>query len=158
MTHTPEERLTALTLALPKISKPAGNLLGYKIDRGLVYVSGQLPLEDGVAKYFGRVGDTVSQETAYEAAKLAALNVISQLSMATNQDLSLIDELIKVCGFVSCTADFTNISAVINGASDLFVEVFGERGTHSRFAIGVAALPRGVPVEIEVIARLRDVQ
>ncbi|TGU45698.1 RidA family protein [bacterium M00.F.Ca.ET.152.01.1.1] len=156
MPKTPEQRIDALNLALPKISKPAGNLLGFKTDRGLVYVSGQLPLEDGVVKYSGRVGDTVSQETAYESAKLAALNVISQLSLATGGDLSRVEELVKVSGFVSCTQEFTNIPAVVNGASDLFVAVFGECGSHSRFAIGVAALPRGVPVEIEVIARLRD--
>lgn len=155
MPQTPEERLSALNLALPKTSKPAGNLLGFKIDRGLVYVSGQLPLEDGVVKYLGRVGDTVSQETAYEAAKLAALNVISQLSIAAGGDLARI-ELIKVSGFLCCAGEFTNIAAVVNGASDLFVEIFGERGAHSRFAIGVASLPRGVPVEIEVIARLLD--
>jgi enamine deaminase RidA (YjgF/YER057c/UK114 family) len=156
MLQTPEQRIDALSLTLPKISKPAGNLLGYKTDRGLVYVSGQLPLEDGVVKYAGRVGDSVSQETAYEAAKLAALNVVSQLSLATNGDLSKVEDIVKVSGFVCCTHDFTNIPAVVNGASDLFVAVFGDRGAHSRFAIGVAALPRGVPVEIEVIARLQD--
>ncbi|MBB5538856.1 RidA family protein [Rhizobium giardinii] len=156
MLQTPEQRISSLNLALPKISKPAGNLLGFKVDRGLVYVSGQLPLEDGVVKYTGRAGDAVSQEMAYEAAKLAALNVISQLSLATDGNLSRIQELVKVSGFVACTPEFTNIPAVVNGASDLFVEVFGESGAHARFAVGVAALPRGVPVEVEVIARLRD--
>ncbi|MDX1195066.1 RidA family protein [Sinorhizobium medicae] len=156
MLQTPEQRLSSLKLALPKISKPAGNLLGFKVDRGLVYVSGQLPLEDGVVKYAGRVGDAVSQEAAYEAAKLAALNVIGQLSLATDGNLSRVQELVKVSGFVACTPEFTAIPAVVNGASDLFVEVFGECGAHARFAIGVAALPRGVPVEVEVIARLRD--
>ncbi|MHC2303270.1 RidA family protein [Rhizobium mongolense] len=156
MISTPEQRLEALNLVLPKVPKPAGNLLGFKIDRGQVYVSGQLPLKDGVVKYLGRVGDTVSQDEAYIAAKLAGLNVISQLSLATDGNLARVEAIIKVSGFVSCTPDFTNIPSVVNGASDLFVEVFGEAGTHSRFAVGVAALPRGVSVEIEVIARLRD--
>ncbi|WP_325052515.1 RidA family protein [Sinorhizobium meliloti] len=102
------------------------------------------------------VGDTISKEDAYEAAKLAALNVVSQLSLATQGDLSEIAQIVKVSGFVNCASDFTDIPAVINGASDLFVAVFGERGSHARFAIGVASLPRGVPVEIELIARLRD--
>ena len=106
--------------------------------------------------YLGKVGDTISKEDAYEAAKLAALNVISQLSLATEGDLSKIADIVKVSGFVNCTSDFTDIPAVINGASDLFVDVFGEKGSHARFAIGVAALPRGVSVEIELIARLRD--
>ncbi|MER8377176.1 RidA family protein [Mesorhizobium sp. M1406] len=156
MLQTPEQRISSLNLALPKISKRAGNLLGFKVDRGLAYISGQLPLEDGVVKYTGRVGDAVSQKTAYEAAKLAALNVISQLSVATEGKLSRVLELVKVSGFVACTPEFTNIPAVVNGASDLFVEVFGERGAHARFAIGVAALPRDVPVEVEVIARLQE--
>ncbi|WP_234837467.1 RidA family protein [Sinorhizobium meliloti] len=98
----------------------------------------------------------MSKEDAYEAAKLAALNVVSQLSLATQGDLSEIAQIVKVSGFVNCASDFTDIPAVINGASDLFVAVFGERGSHARFAIGVASLPRGVPVEIELIARLRD--
>ncbi|MGZ2386064.1 RidA family protein [Rhizobium brockwellii] len=156
MNSTPEERLEALGLVLPKITKPAGNLLGFKIDRGRVYVSGQLPLEDGALKYVGKVGETVAETEAYDAAKLAALNVISQLSLATGGSLASIEAIIKVSGFVNCTSDFINIPSVVNGASDLFVEIFGERGTHSRFAIGVVSLPRGVPVEIEVIASLRD--
>lgn len=156
MTPTPEERLKALNLVLPKVTKPAGNLLGFKIDRGQVFVSGQLPLQDGAVKYVGRVGDTISEDEAYAAAKLAGLNVISQLLLATDGNLSRIEQIIKVSGFVNCTSDFINIPSVVNGASDLFVAVFGEIGTHSRFAIGVAALPRGVPVEIEVLARLRD--
>lgn len=156
MNSTPEERLEALSLVLPKITKPAGNLLGFKIDRGQVYVSGQLPLEDGAVKYVGKVGETVTESEAYDAAKLAALNVISQLSLATGGSLARIEAIIKVSGFVNCTSDFINIPSVVNGASDLFVEIFGESGTHSRFAIGVASLPRGVPVEIEVIASLRD--
>ncbi|MFQ6163889.1 RidA family protein [Sinorhizobium meliloti] len=156
MTQTPEQCLEALDLSLPRISKPAGNLLGFKIDCRQIFVSGQLPLEDGTAKYLGKVGDTISKEDAYEAAKLAALNVVSQLSLATQGDLSKIAQIVKVSGFVNCASDFTDIPAVINGASDLFVAVFGERGSHARFAIGVASLPRGVPVEIELIARLRD--
>jgi len=156
MTRTPEQRLEALALSLPHIVKPAGNLLGFKVSRGQIYVSGQLPLEDGAVKYVGKVGEAVSKDEAYEAAKLAALNVVSQLSLATNGDLSRIEDIVKVSGFVNCLPNFTEIAAVINGASDLFVSVFGDLGTHARFAIGVASLPRGVPVEIELVARLRD--
>ncbi len=156
MTQTPEQRLEALDHSLPRISKPAGNLLGFKIDRGQIFVSGQLPLEDGTVRYVGKVGDAVTKEEAYEAAKLAALNAVSQLSLAAEGDLSRIAEIVKLSGFVNCAADFTDIAAVVNGASDLFVAVFGDKGSHARFAIGVASLPRGVPVEIEVIARLRD--
>jgi len=156
MTQTPEQRLEALNHSLPRISKPAGNLLGFKIDRGQIFVSGQLPLEDGTVRYVGKVGDAVTKEEAYDAAKLAALNAVSQLSLAAEGDLSRIAEIVKLSGFVNCAADFTDIPAVVNGASDLFVAVFGDEGSHARFAIGVASLPRGVPVEVEVIARLRD--
>ncbi|MES5100977.1 RidA family protein [Agrobacterium sp. BA1120] len=154
MFDTPENRLLALGLKLPAILKPAGNLLGFKIDNGQVFVSGQLPLEDGRPRYLGKVGATISTEDAVEAAALAALNVVAQLSLATGGDLSKVTDIIKVSGFVNCTPDFIDVSAVINGASDLLVSVFGDRGRHARFAIGVTSLPRGVSVEIEAIARL----
>ncbi|RWE76940.1 MAG: RidA family protein [Mesorhizobium sp.] len=155
MTQPPEHRLHSLGLKLPLIVMPAGNLLGFKIDRGQVFVSGQLPLEDGVRKYSGKVGESISRDTAYEAAKLAALKAISQLSEASGGDLSKIAEITKLLDFVSCAVDFTDIAFFINGASDL-VEVFGDLGRHGRLAIGVASHPRGIPVEVELIARLRD--
>ncbi|MQW87897.1 RidA family protein [Sinorhizobium saheli] len=154
--QTPEERLKALGLRLPRVFKPAGNLLGYKVDHRQVYVSGQLPLDDGEIKYLGKVGQVVSREDAYEAAKLAALNVLGQLSIATGGDLSRVAEIVKVSGFVNCVPDFIDIPFVVNGASDLLVAVFGDAGTHARSAIGAVSLPRGVPVEIDIIARLRD--
>ncbi len=153
MIDAPEQRLATLGLSLPLIVKPAGNLLGYKIDQGQVFVSGQLPLKDGQPLFLGKVGDTVRREEGYEAAKLAALNVIAQLRLAADGQLSKL-EIIKVSGFVNCVADFKDIAFIVNGASDLFTAVFGERGCHARFAIGVASLPRGVPVEIDVIARM----
>lgn len=156
MSETPETRLAALGLTLPTISKPAGNLLGYKVDQGQVFVSGQLPLEDGVPRYIGKVGDAFTKDDAYQAARLAALNVVAQLFLVTNENLSAISAIVKVSGFVNCTSDFTDIPFVINGASDLLVELFGARGSHARFALGVASLPRGVPVEIDVIARIRN--
>jgi enamine deaminase RidA (YjgF/YER057c/UK114 family) len=147
------QRLAALGLSLPSVGKSPGNLLGYKLDRGQIFVSGQLPLQDGQPRYLGKVGDTIDREEGYEAAKLAALNVIAQLQLATKGRPGDV-EIIKVSGFVNCVADFIDIPFVINGASDLFTAVFGDRGSHARFAIGVISLPRGVPVEIDVIARL----
>ncbi|MCA1408630.1 RidA family protein [Ensifer sp. IC3342] len=154
MSQTPEKRLEVLGLRLPRVSRPAGNLLGYKVDHGLVYISGQLPLDDGEVKCLGEVGQALSREDAYEAAKLAALNVLGQLSIATGGDLSKVAEIVKVSGFVNCVPDFIDIPFVVNGASDLLVSVFGDAGSHARFAIGTASLPRGVPVEVDVIARL----
>lgn len=158
MSETPEHRLEAMALRLPTIAKPAGNLLGFKIDHGQVFVSGQLPLEDGRPKYLGKVGAAISTEEATSAAALAALNVVAQLSLATDGDLSKVEEIVKVSGFVNCTPDYIEISQVINGASDLLVSIFGESGQHARFAVGVMSLPRGVPVEIEVVARLAGVE
>ncbi|MER9425500.1 RidA family protein [Mesorhizobium sp. M0317] len=106
MTQTPEQRLEALDLLLPCIVIPAGNLLGFKIDSDQIFVSSQLPLEDGPVKYVGKVGEAVSNESAYEAAKLAALNVISQLSLATEGDLSKVADIVKLPGFVNCVPDF----------------------------------------------------
>lgn len=156
MSETPEYRLEAMGLRLPPISKPAGNLLGFKIDRGLIFVSGQLPLENGRPRYLGKVGASISIEEGNKAAALAALNVVAQLSLATGGHLSRVREIVKLSGFVNCTPDFVDIASIVDGASDMFVSVFGEQGRHARFAIGVLSLPRGVPVEIEAIARLSD--
>lgn len=153
--QNPEDIIDSLGLRLPRNSKPSGNLLGFKVNDGQVYVSGQLPLEDGDLRYAGKVGQSISREQAYDAARLAALNVLSQLSLASGRQLSNVAEIIKVSGFVNCASDFTDISFVINGASDLLMSVFGARGSHARIAIGVASLPRGAAVEVEVIARLK---
>ncbi|MFS8047629.1 RidA family protein [Rhizobium sp. BR 314] len=156
MVETPEHRLQAMGLRLPSILKPAGNLLGFKIDQGLVFVSGQLPLENGQSRHVGKVGASVATEEGNKAAALAALNVVAQLKLATGGHLSRVREIVKLSGFVNCAPDFVDIGAVVDGASDLLVSVFGEQGRHARFAIGVQSLPRGVPVEVEVIARLSN--
>lgn len=149
-----ERRLTFLEMRLPILSAPSGKLLGFKITQDLVFVSGQLPLDDGTLRYVGKVGLTIGEKQAVEAAKLAALNAIAQLSQATGGQLSSIDEIIKLTGFVNCLPDFTAISPIIDHASDVFNKVFGTRGRHARTAIGVMSLPRGAPVEIEVVARM----
>ncbi|RWX81443.1 RidA family protein [Neorhizobium lilium] len=156
MAETPEQRLELLGHPLPGTVELASNLLSFKTDPGQVFVSGQLPLESGQRRYVGKVGQSISREEGYAAARLASLNVVAQLSYATNNQLSKIIEVVKVSGFVNCTADFADIPFIVNGASDLFVAVFGDRGRHARFAIGVASLPRGVPFEIDVIAGILD--
>lgn len=156
MSETPEYRLEAMGLQLPLISKPAGNLLGFKIDQGLIFVSGQLPLENGRPCCLGKVGASISIEEGKKAAALAALNVVVQLSLATGGHLSRVREIVKLSGFVNCAPEFVDFASIVDGASDLFVSAFGEQGRHARLAIGVLSLPRGVPVEIEVIARLSN--
>jgi enamine deaminase RidA (YjgF/YER057c/UK114 family) len=151
---SPEKRLAALNLHLPTTSLPAGNLLGFKIVGDLVFVSGQLPLDDGALRYAGKVGINLNEKLAAEAARLSALNAVAQLSKATHGQLSAVEEIVRLSGYLNCSPDFTAISPIIDHASDVFEKVFGARGRHARTAIGVMSLPRGAPVEIEVLARV----
>lgn len=152
--RSPEDRLRGLNLSLPIIVAPAGNLLGFRIRQGVVYVSGQLPLADGQPRFVGKVGRDLSRDEAYQAARLAVLNAIAQLSLAAGGDLSRVAGILKLSGFVNADPEFTDLAFVINGASDLLVEVFGDRGRHARFAVGVGTLPRGVAVEVDLVAEL----
>jgi enamine deaminase RidA (YjgF/YER057c/UK114 family) len=124
------------------------------VEGGLAYVSGQPPARDGKIQYLGNVGEAVSVDDGYLAAQLCALNILGALERELGS-LDRIDRIVKVVGFVSCAAGFTEQSKVINGASDLFVQLFGERGRHARSAIGVAALPAGMAVEVEAVVGLR---
>ena len=115
----------------------------------MVYVSGQLPLVDGKLSVTGHVGKNVSTEEAAGQARLCAINLLAQLKAACGGDLSRVKQVVKLGGFVACTDDFTDQPEVINGASDLMVEVFGDAGRHARFAVGSNTLPRGTCVEVE---------
>lgn len=115
----------------------------------LVYVSGQVPRENGEVKYIGQLGGTVSVEDGVAAARLCALNIVEQLRKAVGGDLSKVQACLRVRGFVNASPDFKQHAAVINGASDLLVEVLGEAGRHARTAIGVSSLPHGCAVEVD---------
>ena len=151
---TPEERLAELGYELHAFSAPPGPLLPVLVHGDCAYVSGQPPARDGKIQYTGNVGEAVSVEDGYAAAQLCALNVLGALQRELN-GLSRVERIVKVVGFVSCAAGFVRQSQVINGASELFVEVFGEQGRHARSAIGVASLPGGMAVEVEAIVALR---
>jgi len=146
---TVEARLSELGLTLPEAAAPAANYVPYVQTGSLVVVSGQITLENGELKYVGRVGQDFTTEQAYDAAKLCGLNLIAQVKAACGGDLERIKRVVRLGGFVNCTADFTDQPKVINGASDLMAEVFGERGKHARAAVGVNTLPLGVAVEVE---------
>ncbi|OEJ68094.1 RidA family protein [Magnetovibrio blakemorei] len=146
---TIDARLTELGLTLPQAAAPAANYVPFVRTGNLVVISGQITLENGVLKYVGRVGEDFTTEQAYEAAKLCGLNLIAQLKAACDGDLDRVTRVVRLGGFVNCTADFTEQPKVINGASDLMAEVFGEKGKHARAAVGVNTLPLGVAVEIE---------
>ena len=149
MSTSADDNLNRLGVALPDAPAPAANYVPYVVAGNMVYVSGQLPLVDGKLSVTGHVGKNVSTEEAAGQARLCAINLLAQLKAACGGDLSRVKQVVKLGGFVACTDDFTDQPEVINGASDLMVEVFGDAGRHSRFAVGSNTLPRGTCVEVE---------
>ena len=149
-----EERLKNLNIILPPAPAPAANYVPYVITNKLIFISGQIPLIDG-EMIQGKVGEDTEVEIAVKAARACGLAIIAQLKEATNSRLDSISRIVKLGGFVNCVDTFTQQPEIINGASDLMVEVFGEKGKHSRFAVGTNSLPRGVVVEIEAIAEIQ---
>ena len=122
-----------------------------KIVGNLVFISGQLPFQNGLIPVSGIVDDNVTIEDGIKMAELCALSLLSQLKEACNGDLDRVKKVVKLGGFVASSQDFSKQPEIINGASDLMVKVFGDKGKHSRFAVGVASLPRNAPVEVEGI-------
>jgi len=153
---TIDEKLSQLGIDLPDAPAPAANYVPYVVSGNMVYISGQLPLVGGALQITGHVGDGVSTEQAAEQARLCAINLLAQLKAACNGDLGRVSRVVKLGGFVACTADFTDQPEVINGASDLMVEVFGDKGRHARFAVGTNTLPRGTVVEVEGLFELNS--
>lgn len=151
MTGRIETRLKERGIVLPAAPAPAGNYVPYVISGKLVFVAGQLPIEDGKVLYPGRLGAEVSLEDGKKAARLSGLNLIAQLKAACGGDLDRVTRCVRLGGFVACTAEFTDQPAVVNGASDLMAEVFGEAGRHARAAVGAPALPRGAAVEVDAV-------
>ena len=141
-------RLAELGIELPAPSAPAANYVPYVISGNQVFVSGQVTVWNGELRFIGTVGADLSLEQGIEAARLCGLNLIAQARDAAGGDLDKIKRVVKLGGFVNATPDFTDHPKVINGASDLMVEVFGEAGKHARFAVGAGSLPLGVAVEI----------
>ena len=146
-----DAHLSELGIALPATSAPMANYVPTVQSGRLVFVSGQLPLENGQAKYIGRLGSAITIEDGQKAARLCALNIMAQLKTACGGNLDRVKRCVRVGGFVNSTPEFTDQPQVVNGASDAIVAVFGEAGKHARAAVGVAALPRGVCVEVEAV-------
>lgn len=152
---TVEQRLADLGVNLPSPAAPAANYVPFAVSGNQLYISGQLPfLADGSLYPAGKLGEGVSVEDGKAVAKLCAIGILAQAKVAVNGDWSKIARIVKLGAFVNCTLDFVDQPAVVNGASDFMVEVLGERGRHSRSAVGVASLPFGVPVEIDAIIEL----
>ncbi len=146
-----ETRLQQLGLDLGTPAAPAANYVPYVISGNQVFISGQIPMSDDGLQFQGKVGSDLTLNQGQEAAKLCALNILAQLKNACDGDLDRVTRCVKLGGFVNAGADFDQHPAVINGASDLMVEVFDEIGRHARFAMGAASLPFNVAVEVDAI-------
>jgi enamine deaminase RidA (YjgF/YER057c/UK114 family) len=149
-----DDKLSQLGINLPTPVAPVANYVPFVRTGNLVSVSGQIPMQDGKLAFEGKVGEAVSVEDACAAARLCALNIIAQLKAACDGDLNRVKRIVKLGGFVNCTDGFGGQPQVINAASDLMVEVFGEAGRHSRSAVGTNALPLNVPVEIDALVEV----
>ncbi|HEY8478317.1 MAG TPA: RidA family protein [Spirillospora sp.] len=150
---TPEERMRELGIELPDVVKPVASYVPTVRTGSLVYTAGQVPMVKGRLQVTGKVGAEVSAEEATEQARICALNAIAALKAEVGE-LSRVVRIVKVVGFVASAPDFHGQPQVINGASDLLVEIFGDAGKHARSAVGVAALPANAPVEVELIAEV----
>ena len=151
---TPEEKLKALGLTLPPLRTPIANFVPFKLDGKTIYVSGQGPAKPDGSYYIGKVGRDFTWQEAYEHAKLVGLGLLAAAKAAAG-DLARVETL-KLLGMVNATPDFGDPPKVINGCSDLLVEVLGERGRHARSAVGMASLPNGMSVEIDAVLRIVD--
>jgi len=156
MANIIDQRLKELNIELDDASVPAGSYVPYVITNNLVFISGQLPFINGKLTIKGKVGDNVSLDDAVKMSEACAKALLSQLKAACNGNLDKVNKVVKLGGFVASAPNFTDQPKVINGASDLIVNVFGDKGKHSRFAVGVAALPLNVPVEIDGIFEIED--
>ena len=148
-----EGKLKSLNIILPSPPKPAGAYIPVVKSGNTVYVSGQIPIEDGKVAFKGKVPSVQSLEQAQKAAKICAINALAQLKSELGS-LDKISKILRVSGFVNSESDFTEQPKVINAASDLLFKIFGEKGQHSRIAVGVASLPLGATVEIDMIVEI----
>lgn len=149
MAGTVDARLKELGIELPSPPAPAGAYVQHHRHGNLVYVAGQVTFWNGELKYVGKVGADFSVEEGQEAAKICALNLIAQVKDSLGGDLDRVVQVVRLGGFVNCPADFTQHPQIINGASNLMGEVFGDKGKHVRVAMGAGSLPLNVAVEIE---------
>ena len=151
MAGTVDGRLKELGIEIPTPAAPAANYIPFVRSGSLVFVSGQIPMVAGKIEGVGKVGKDLTTEQAKAIARICAINLIAQAKAACDGDLDRVARVVKVGGFVNCVDGYTEQPEVINGASDLMVAAFGDKGRHSRFAVGTNSLPRGVAVEVEAV-------
>jgi enamine deaminase RidA (YjgF/YER057c/UK114 family) len=148
------DRLSELGLSILPTVPPVATYVPYVVTGDLVIVSGQLPMRDGKLAYAGKLGETVSLDDGKAAAEQCFLNILAQVNAACDGDLDRVARVVRLGGFVACTPAFTQHPAVINGASDLAVKIFGDAGRHARAAVGVPSLPLDAAVEIDAIVEI----
>ena len=147
-----EARLAALSIELPQVPRPIANFVPWRREGGTIYLAGQICEWNGKVIYKGKVGDSIDLATGQDAARICALNLIAALRDALEGDLDRVRACLRVGGFVNCVSDFPSVPHVINGASDLFHQLFGpEIGAHARTAVGIAQLPQGASVEVDAV-------
>ena len=150
-----QENLKKLNLNLPEAKAPVGNYVATKISGKMLFISGQISIDENGQLIKGKVGKDLDIETGYNAARRCALSIISQVKKACENDLTKVKSCIKLTGFVNSTDDFTDQPKVINGASDLIASLFGDIGMHTRAAVSTNSLPLGVSVEVDAIFELK---
>ncbi len=155
MSHSLSQRVQALGLILPVPSHPIANYVNYVVSQNQLFVSGQIPLLNGKPAYIGRLGESLGEDEGAQAAELAALGLLAQLSDALGDDLSRLVRIVRLGVFITSSSDFQRQGVVANGASNLLVNALGDKGRHARTAVGVSSLPGGVAVEIDAIFELQ---
>ncbi len=147
-------KLKELGIEIPPAPAPAANYVPFAVEGKLVFIAGQVPRgPDGKLQYVGKVGRDLTEKEGYEAARLCALNCLAQLKAAAGS-LDKVKRIVRLGGFVNCVPEFTAQPQVVNGASDLVVQIFGDKGRHARTAVGAGSLPANVATEVEMIAAL----
>ena len=150
-----ENKIKELNIKLPKAADPVGSYVATKIIGNLLFISGQISINENGELIKGKVGKDLDTEAGYNAAKRCALSIVAQLKKACNDDLSKVKSCVKLTGFVNSTDNFTDQPKVINGASDLIASIFGDAGMHTRAAVSTNSLPLGVSVEVDAIFELK---
>ena len=150
-----EEKIKELKINLPEAKAPVGNYVATKVSGKMLFVSGQISIDEAGQLIKGKIGKDLDTEAGYNAAKRCALSIIAQVKKACNNDLSKIKSCVKLTGFVNSTDEFIDQPKVLNGASDLIASVFGDAGMHTRAAVSTNSLPLGVSVEVDAIFELK---
>jgi enamine deaminase RidA (YjgF/YER057c/UK114 family) len=150
-----EERMMQRNIELPKPSSPGANYVPFVQSGNLVFITGQLSQWNGERRFIGKLGREFGIEEGQQAARLCALNLVAHLQTAVDGDLERVVRCVRIAGFVNSEPDFTAQSQVMNGASDVMIEIFGDAGRHARMAVGVVALPYDVAVEVEAVFEVR---